>query len=143
MEDTGGVRDRDRQQEQRPDRVGADQQRLAAKTIDPGTREQPDEKDRQAAGHDQQRHLGRTRAEDEQRDQRDRRAGHHRAQLGHGLPGPQLQKIAVAPERSRDPGVVAGHDRSLGRRIAFRETPSDPSVHEARRSHRPGRGAGK
>ena len=92
------VRDRDREQQQRPERVRADQERPAAKPVDPGPREEPDEQDRQAAGDHQQRHLRRTRAEDEQRHERDRRAGHDRSQLGDRLTRPQLQEIGVPPE---------------------------------------------
>ncbi len=70
-QDARNVGHGDREQHDRPDRIGPDQQRPSQQAVDPGTGDEPDEQDGEAARDHEQRHL----AVDPHRGRGGRRAG--------------------------------------------------------------------
>ncbi len=125
-QDPGHVGDRDRQQEQRPQRVGPDQERPASHPVGPCPGDQPHEEHGEAGRHHERGHLPRARAENQQGQERHRGSGHDRAELGHGLTSPQLEKVGVSPE---------GRGCHGRRRLAAREALCLPAWAVAETAH--------
>ena len=101
-QDAGDVGDRDRQQHERTQDVGRDEERSAPHAVDPRAREQADQEHGEARRDDDERHLVRTGAQDEERDQRHRRPRHDRPELRDRLADPELQEIGVPPQGGGD-----------------------------------------
>ena len=104
------VRDRDRDQEPRARKISEDENRTTRQTIDPHSRRQADEDEREKLDDVQGRDLEHRRVQHDHRGERQRERAELRPELTDGLRRPELEKIRVLPET---PFWPEGHDCSV------------------------------
>ena len=97
------VRDRDRGEERRAAEVADDQDRPPAHAVDPDSRRQREEDERQEAEHSDQGDLECAGVELDDGDEADREVVDRSPELADRLRRPQLQKVTMAPEAAARP----------------------------------------